>query len=148
MPPPELTREIHEAKRTAAAFMDIDLEQWPTVHFKVKPVLFGRASFDAYLDVFANLLMQAKPNSLRLLFNLSKAPVAFDPRCFFWQSAFSEDMKDLYKAKIERTAIVLTGSILRPLINGYFERTPATRPKKVFASELEARQALTRGWST
>jgi hypothetical protein len=145
---PKLTHEIMKAKEKASHFMDIDISQWPVVQFRATGKRFWQSEFDAYLEVFGFLLTKAEPCSLRLLFDLSNAPILMDPRCFWWQSAFSESMRSFYECKIERTAIVLSFKPLRNYINGYFKRTPATRPKKFFASALEARQALAKGWST
>jgi hypothetical protein len=142
-----LPPEIQKAKTKASNFMDIDLTAWPTVVFTAKPYYFNRSEFEAYLDVFAHLLGQAEPNSLRLLYDLSNITLLINPMCLMWQSAFSDDMNEVYKQKIQRTAIVLTLSGLRYFINRYFERSPATRPKKMFENKAEAISALETGWT-
>lgn len=141
--PPEIPRETLDAVRS---FMDIDMGQWPTVRFVVKPGWFGRTQFDAYLDAFGLILMRAGTNTLRLLFDVSNASVGVDPRFVVWQSRFSTEMRPQFETKIERTAIVLTNSVVRSLLNGYFARCPATRPKKFFASRAEAEAGLVAGW--
>jgi len=140
---PEIPREILER---AGKFVDIDTSQWPTVRFVIKPEWFTREDFEAYLDAFGILLMRAPSCSLRLLFDLTGASPMVDPRFVLWQSRFSTDMKPQYEVKIERTAVVLANRVLRGLVNSYFERTPATRPKKFFATRAEAEQGLRTGW--